>query len=373
MTSESFFEIIEKHYKQDLPFAIYKKAEESKVNAFLQNDAKAHIVNDFTERGFVMSPFDSNKDVILLPLSDSRQIELDHLNLEIFNPQVKDFNTETENDKHKHIQLVQKGIDAIKSNRFDKVVLSRKESVEIEDNNPMGIYKKLLSSYPNAFVYCWYHPSFGLWLGATPETLVQIENNRLITMSLAGTKLYEGSLNIDWSPKELQEQQIVTDYIVENVTPHLTNLSVSDVKTVRAGSLVHLQTTISGTLKPEDAILGKVISGLHPTPAVCGRPKELARQFVIDNEYYNREFYTGFLGELNLGKSQSRNRNKRNIENNVYTSVKKTTNLFVNLRCMQLKGNSAQIYVGGGITSDSIPENEWQETVAKTSTIKKVL
>ena len=126
-------------------------------------------------------------------------------------------------------------------------------------------------------------------------------------------------------------------------------------------------------LKPEDDILGKVVLALHPTPAVCGRPLEIAKQFILNNEDYNRDFYTGFLGELNFEKAQSRNRNRRNIENNAYASIKKTTSLYVNLRCMQLKRNEIDIYVGGGITEDSNAESEWQETVEKTSTIKKVL
>ena len=91
---------------------------------------------------------------------------------------------------------------------------------------------------------------------------------------------------------------------------------------------------------------------LHPTPAVCGLPKEEAKQFILDNELYNRDFYTGFLGELNL---------------------KGQTNLYVNLRCMQLKDNRISIYVGGGITADSNAENEWEETVIKAKVMKNAL
>jgi len=96
---------------------------------------------------------------------------------------------------------------------------------------------------------------------------------------------------------------------------------------------------------------------LHPTPAVCGLPKKITKDFILNNEGYNREYYSGFLGEINKD----------------FVSKENNTDLFVNLRCMQITDNKAFIYVGGGITKDSIPENEWKETVNKSMTIKKVL
>ncbi|WP_313791385.1 chorismate-binding protein [Lacinutrix neustonica] len=112
---------------------------------------------------------------------------------------------------------------------------------------------------------------------------------------------------------------------------------------------------------------------MHPTPAVCGLPKATAKQFILENENYKREFYTGFLGELNCQERTSRNTNRRNVENNAYNLVNTVSNLYVNLRCMQLSDVQASIYVGGGITKDSMPKKEWEETVNKAETMKKVL
>ena len=94
---------------------------------------------------------------------------------------------------------------------------------------------------------------------------------------------------------------------------------------------------------------------------------------IFEYENYNREFYTGFLGELNKKVKIRPRSGARNIENKAYAYRKSVTHLYVNLRCMQLNGNEAQLYVGGGITKDSIPENEWQETINKTKTMKSVL
>jgi isochorismate synthase len=119
--------------------------------------------------------------------------------------------------------------------------------------------------------------------------------------------------------------------------------------------------------------LEKLISAIHPTPAVCGLPKGSAKKFILENENYNREFYTGFLGELNLKKTLQRNGNRKNRENQAYASITKTSALFVNLRCMKLEAKQAVLFVGGGITKDSNPVAEWEETSNKAQTMKSVL
>ncbi|MEM6517510.1 MAG: chorismate-binding protein, partial [Bacteroidota bacterium] len=112
---------------------------------------------------------------------------------------------------------------------------------------------------------------------------------------------------------------------------------------------------------------------LHPTPAVCGFPKLDAKQFILENENYNRQYYTGFLGELNFKNRRTRNTNRRNVENSAYGSFRLESDLFVNLRCMQIIKNEAHIYVGGGVTRDSTPEKEWEETTNKAATMMDVL
>ncbi|MDO9260999.1 MAG: chorismate-binding protein, partial [Flavobacteriaceae bacterium] len=154
-----------------------------------------------------------------------------------------------------------------------------------------------------------------------------------------------------WSPKEQIEQQMVTDFIVDELKSAIQNLTISNPTSVKAGHLWHIKTDIEGEISAESS-LEKIIQKLHPTPAVCGFPKNLAKDFILSNEAYNREFYTGFLGEININL---------------------TTELFVNLRCMQVENNTISIFVGGGITKDSNPEKEWEETVAKAKTMKNVL
>lgn len=378
--SHDFFDRLEQQLVDQLPFVVYRKPNSDAVKAMLQMDDKLHKMSDYGKSGFVFAPFDTEassaqvkEEAVLIPLEHSEV--LNHIFNVISNEGEKSHKESNTDDSSKeyHTNLVQKGIDAINSNYLKKVVLSRRETVSLSDANPISLFRKLLIAYPTAFVYCWYHPKVGLWLGATPETLLRVEGKRFETMALAGTQLYNGTLDVTWKDKEKEEQQLVTDFVVNNLEPLVESLNVSEVKTVKAGNLLHLQTKITGTLNFSTFNFKNFVTSIHPTPAICGIPKQSAKQFILENENYNREFYTGFLGELNFQEKKSRNSNRRNVENNAYASVKKVSNLYVNLRCMQIQDNEAIIYVGGGITKDSNPENEWIETVNKTNTMKKVL
>src|SRR5690554_137797 len=379
MTAEEFFQNIHQNLNKQLPFVVYRKPNEVEVKAILQNTDKLYITEDYSEKGFVMAPFDSTRNSILIPFEDSLSLTCHSVNLgEAFESSNKvdlmDFDCpKTDVQKKFHVDLVKTGIEAIKDAQFAKVVLSRRELFELEEVNPLATFKSLLQNYPTAFVYCWFHPKVGLWLGATPENLISTEGSRFKTMALAGTQKYEGTENVVWQNKEKEEQQFVTDFILQSVEETTERIQVSEVKTVKAGNLLHLQTNIAGVLNFKNSSFKELLDKLHPTPAVCGMPKEASKQFILNKENYNREFYTGFLGELNLQEKTTRNTNRRNVENNAYASVKNISNLYVNLRCMQILDKKALIYVGGGVTKDSNPEAEWKETQAKALVMKKVL
>lgn len=371
MTSKDFFDYISEHYEKNLPFVAYSLPNTFETKAVLQKDNALYKIEDYTETGFVFAPFDIRKDTILLPYSKSRMlVTSEDIEVNAYEPIPFDI----KKDKPKHLHLVEKAIESIKKDELKKVVVSRKEILKLKSPLEMlKTFKTLLNNYNSAFVYCWYHPKVGLWLGATPETLLSIEQNRFSTMALAGTQDYQGTLDVNWKPKEINEQKIVTNYVIDNIKADTKNLEVSDVKTIKAGTLLHLRTDIAGELLDHSKSLQKLILKLHPTPAVCGFPKIKAMQFILDNEHYNREFYSGFLGELNKETKIKPRSGKRNIENTAYSYNKRSTYLFVNLRCMQIKDQEAILYVGGGITGDSNPENEWEETVNKTNTIKRVI
>ncbi|MFC5194956.1 chorismate-binding protein [Bizionia hallyeonensis] len=377
MTFSVFLENLQDQYVNNLPFVAYRNPNETIIKTFLQQDDTLYKTTNFSESGFVFSPFNIKETSVLIPVETSLILEFESETIE--EPSINSCTSKVIETfditvaKQNHIALVEKGIKAIHKGTFEKVVLSRQESITISETNPIKIYKRLLETYPTAYVYVWFHPKVGLWLGATPETLLHIENNQFSTMALAGTQVYKNTIDVVWKDKELEEQQIVTNFIVSNLESQLDNLKISEVETAKAGNLLHLKTHISGRVNSDTSSLKNIIEILHPTPAVCGMPKEEAKQFILENEAYKRDFYTGFLGELNIKKSISRNPNRRNVENNAYTRIKTVSNLFVNLRCMQIQNTEALLYIGGGITKDSNPNLEWEETMAKSVTMKKVL
>ncbi|MFC4722031.1 chorismate-binding protein [Geojedonia litorea] len=373
MHLEDFFKQIDSHCQQALPFVAYRKPDSEQVKALLQEDISLYNTSDFTESGFVFAPFDDNEVAVLIPLGHSKSISAQITEEDLQFNKTLDLIVEVHSDKEFHINLVQKGINAIEKGTLKKVVLARTEILLHSDPNPIEIFKRLLANYPTAFVYCFHHPKVGIWLGATPETLLKMEGRRLFTTSLAGTQKFTGNMDVIWQEKERNEQQLVTHFIQDNLNTLANHLQTSEPQTVKAGNVLHLKTDISATIDVDQVGIKQILNVLHPTPAICGLPKESAKEFILKNENYNREFYTGFLGELNFVVKNERSSNRRNIENRAYTSVKKVSNVFVNLRCMQIKKNEAILYVGGGITSDSNPELEWEETKNKAQTMKSVL
>lgn len=371
MKQDEFFLTLQKQLDNQLPFVAYRKPNSNPVLGVLQENNTLHIVTTYKETGFVFAPFNNNENAVLLPIDKSRVLTLNVFSEEQFED--SKITNNTVSSQKKHIDLVTKGINAISKKTLEKVVLSRVEEVELQNANPIILFKRLLANYSKALTYIWYHPKVGLWVGATPETLIKTEGNRFKTMALAGTQPYNNTLDVVWQNKEKEEQQLVTNFIVDHLTKCVDRISASPVKTSRAGNVLHLKTEISGVIDFNKNSLKDIVFKLHPTPATCGLPKEKAKQFILENENYEREFYTGFLGEINYKAIQSRNTNRRNVENNAYSSVKTVSDLYVNLRCMQINNNTALIYVGGGITKDSNPESEWQETINKTQTMKKVL
>lgn len=338
----SVFDTISNYLETNTPFVCYVKPNETVWNLLIQkNDELVEFTN---QSGFVFVPFHEGKQVVI-PFEGN---SFSQGNLEKLEQKLSENFTTQMNQKEAFEDLVSKGVSAIQKDEFQKVVLSRKiilkERIAIVET-----FNNLISTYSTAFRYLFFHPKIGLWMGATPEQLVKINQSQFETVALAGTQLY--SENVIWATKEIEEQQFVTDYIIAKVKDKVTQLMITDAKTVKAGNLAHLKSIISGELTT-DFMANDLIKALHPTPAVCGLPKEKAIDFILKNEGYNRKYYAGFLGEYNKDNQ---------------------TDLFVNLRCLEVDNDVVNIYVGCGITKDSDPEKEFIETENKSMTMRNVL
>jgi len=341
--------------QQQLPFVLYCKPNSDRIVGLFQKNDHLYFLENFKETGFVFAPFDGDA----IPYIPQKYSDVLVEKVTISDFYVETIITDSTDEKAKNTFeiLVLKGLEAIKNNQFQKVVLSRKELVDLIDYDLETVFKKLVYNYPSAFNYCFYHPKIGIWFGATPEQFLKLNQKSLQTVALAGTQVAGNSDKINWNEKEKVEQLLVTDFITSGLVGKVNKLVVSSPYSVKAGNLWHIKTDITATLKSKKAI-AEIMIALHPTAAVCGLPKEVAKAFILENEEYDREYYSGFLGELNIDFATFRTQQ---------------TDLFVNLRCMKIVNKSAELFVGCGITKDSIPEDEYKETLNKSMTMRGVL
>lgn len=337
------FDKINALFEANTSFVCYIKPNESRWNLLQQETDELHLFSG--QSGFVFMPFNEGNKVVL-PFETT---QFSSGILEDFENSSTAQHEIIENLDQEYFQnLVQLAKNEIEAKTFKKVVVSRKISIS-KNISVTKSFEKLVHFYPLAFRYLFFHPKIGLWMGATPEQLLKTHNNDFETVALAGTQLF--TENLSWNKKEIEEQQLVTDFIISELESQNIKAKVTDYKTIKAGNLAHIKTTISGFFPDEKSSLD-VLAVLHPTPAVCGFPKEEALDFILKNENYNRTYYTGFLGEYEMNKN---------------------TDLFVNLRCLVIEKTGVFIYVGCGITKDSDPKLEYQETQNKSETMRSVL
>lgn len=238
--------------------------------------------------------------------------------------------------------------ELVKEN-FAKLVLSRPYFCPLKKDLSHS-FLDLCKTYPNAFCYMAKVGSKGIFMGASPEILASVADNELKTMSLAGTMAKSLNNHYEWSSKNIKEQQLVTDFIISRIKPYAKSISAAGPVTHDAGPVVHLLTQITAVLN--DGIdKHSAAASLHPTPAVCGLPKNAALKFIVKNEGYKRNYYSGYIGLISPNNLQ----------------------LFVNLRCMFFNGQFAVLYAGGGLLKSSDLEDEWQETENKLKTLRDLI
>jgi isochorismate synthase len=262
-------------------------------------------------------------------------------------------------EKEHFLRLVAKGIQAIEAGSLEKIVAARTKLIPIAVEFDLGkTLAKLLSRYPHSFVNFFHLPGIGTWIGASPEVLIETKGDYFHTMSLAGTQPAQGDNPLKsaaWTQKEIEEQALVSRYIVDCFkTIRLREYEEHGPKTVLAGNLLHLRSDFRvNMLTTGFSNLGSVMLGLlHPTSAVCGMPRKEALTFLRKEEGWDRNFYAGFLGPV---------------------GIEDETSIYVNLRTASLHQTHALLYAGAGVTEDSVPEKEWEETELKCEIIGKFI
>ena len=354
---------INSYLEKNIPFALFRAPE--KAVRFVAQLSELTIIDDAQKTGFHFAPFSKRENVPHLIIQNDVDIELSQLGKNVF-PSIA--HIEKLSPLNFNEPIIEKAVsfptyekdlhtyfDFFKNNNTQKAIYSRIKKVEkSEDFDLIDFFKKIENAYSNAFVYLVHLPGVGLWAGATPEILLKYKNGEAETVALAGTQRLFDNQNIqslEWGRKEIEEHQMVADYIFKKINNNnLEIIEASDPYTSKAGAMAHLKQCFKFKINRNE--LTHFINDLHPTPAVCGLPKEKALDLIYATEPYHRQYYAGYLGM---------------VEGN------NDVDFYVNLRCMKIYNNTATLFVGGGITADSIPQKEWEETELKAKTLLNVL
>ena len=350
------------YLEKNIPFALFRAPGQrvrvvAQLSPFLNNNTSANS-------GFHFVPFSKREKVphVVIKNEVDEYLDLDSIDIHesifineiagLAESQTNNRNVVSSSTYQEHLQTY---FSFFEKNNIRKAIYSRIKKTELpKDFDLISFFKKIKNAYPKAFVYIVHLPNIGLWAGASPERLLEYNNGIAKTVALAGTqKMQEGipAENLDWGQKEIEEHQMVAEYISDQIKKNdLKIIDKSEPYTSAAGRIAHLKQNFEVEIKKEQ--LTTFLNDLHPTPAVCGLPKEKALDLIYGTEPYDREYYAGYLGMV-----------EKNSD----------VNFYVNLRCMKIYNNSASLFVGGGITASSIPQKEWEETELKAKTLLNIL
>ncbi len=238
-----------------------------------------------------------------------------------------------------------------------KVVLAR--SLELRTDRPIDPHQLLSrlaldSSVASFIVPLSRNDTASRWLvGATPELLVAKRGASVESFPLAGSTPRQPQADADRtaaqallrSDKDLREHRSVVEAILDALTPYCRQLAVPTAPVPRpTASMWHLGTRIVGVLKDEATPATDLLAVLHPTPAVCGEPRDAAREAIRLLEPLDRGFYAGAVGwASNTGDGE----------------------WYVTIRCAELEPTCMRLYAGAGIMPRSDADSETHETAAK--------
>ncbi|MEU6374874.1 isochorismate synthase [Streptomyces sp. NPDC046909] len=245
----------------------------------------------------------------------------------------------------------------MRAGEFDKVVLARTlELTSRREPDLRAMLRRLAQRDPAGYTFAVPSGPGRTLIGASPELLVSREGGRLTANPLAGSAPRSGDLAEDVrravalleSEKDLHEHAVVVAAVRQALAPFCRRIEVPERPTlVRTATMWHLSTTVTGELAAPDTTALDLASALHPTPAVCGTPTELARRVIAESEPFDRGPYTGMVG---------------------WQDADGDGEWVVTIRCAEAEGRALRLFAGAGVVAASSPEAETAETAAKFRT-----
>jgi len=269
--------------------------------------------------------------------------------------------TRVETDLEAWEKTVEKALLEMERGGVSKVVLARVQSVSAEGGlDAVDVVANLWEENPTSHVFLFEPVPGHVLLGAAPETVATLEGGRFRATAVAGSaprgetdreraSLAEGLLASD---KDRREHQICVDDMVRRISP-LARKVVADGEphVLTLHTIQHLETAIEADLKKGQTVLS-VLEALHPTPAVCGLPRDLALKFLNREEPFHRGWYAGPVGWFD-GQG-----------NGVFVPA---------LRSAVGHDDEWRLFAGAGIVVGSEPRQEWDETRIKFQPVLRAL
>ena len=262
--------------------------------------------------------------------------------------------------KEQYCNMVVKAKEYIKEGDIFQVVLSNKIEAEIE-GSILDAYRVLRSTNPSPYMFYFYSNDIEI-SGASPETLVKLENNKLYTFPLAGTrkrgKDEEEDLELEKElladEKELAEHNMLVDLGRNDIgkISEINSVKVDKYMSIEKFShVMHIGSTVSGTLRSDKDALD-AIDSILPAGTLSGAPKLRACEIINELEGNKRGIYGGAIG---------------------YIDFTGNLDMCISIRLAFAKNGKVFVRSGAGIVADSVPENESEECINKSKAVINAL
>jgi menaquinone-specific isochorismate synthase len=256
-------------------------------------------------------------------------------------------------------ERVEAACGRIAAGELDKVVLARRRLMHLDPAaEPVAILRAVRSRRPSCFNF-WIGGRETSFVGSSPERLVTLDGDQVTSGALAGSATRGRSRGEDERlgeallacPKNRREHQLVVSAVGESLAPLCASLRIGEHPTLlRLPEAQHLSTAITGRLAEGRTVID-LAGVLHPTPAVCGVPRDTARR-LIEQQEPGRGWFAGTVGWMSGDGSGE---------------------IAVALRSVLIDGAAAIVWAGAGIVSGSSADAEFLETEAKMNALFEAL
>jgi len=257
--------------------------------------------------------------------------------------------------------VVTDALNAIEAEQVSKVVLARTLDVTPDHRlDPVDVLLALWADNPRAHVFLFEPQPGATLLGAAPETVATVQGRHFHATAVAGSVSHGQTqeetaalaARLLASVKDLLEHRFAVEDMVERLEAIALEVgSEWEPHVITLSRIQHLETRIRAEL-PESCTVLDALEALHPTPAVCGLPRDAALDFIHDEEPFERGWYAGPVGWFDLAGS------------GVFAPA---------LRCAVGQGSVWRLFAGAGIVAGSQPRSEWEETGIKFEPVLRAL